>query len=224
MQLNWALFTPLALDFYAMKEVIKLNGLPGPKLWTKEVKPYNTKLCSGNFASWIFIFLIPLLVVVVHLLSCIWFFATPWTAACQAPLSFTISQNLLKFMSIESAMLSNHIILCRSRLLLPSTFLSMSLFQWVISLQQVAEVLELQLQQQSFQWIFRVDFLCDQLVWSPCSPRDSQESSPASHFKIIISLTFSLLYGPALTSILDFWKNHDSDYTELCGQSDVSAL
>jgi len=50
-----------------------------------------------------------------------------------------------------------------------------SLFQWVSSLHQVAKVLELQLQHQSFQWIFRVDFLQDWLVWSPCSPRDSQE-------------------------------------------------
>ena len=52
------------------------------------------------------------------------------------------------------------------------------LFQWVSSLHQVAKVLEFQLQHQSFQWIFRTDFLQDWLVWSPCSPRDSQESSP----------------------------------------------
>ena len=49
-----------------------------------------------------------------------------------------------------------------------------SLFQQVSSLNQVAKVLELQLQHQSFQWIVRVDFLYDLLVWSPCSPRDSQ--------------------------------------------------
>ena len=52
------------------------------------------------------------------------------------------------------------------------------LFKWVCSLHQVAKVLEFQLQHQSFQWIFRVDFLEDGLVGSPCSPRDSQESSP----------------------------------------------
>ena len=50
------------------------------------------------------------------------------------------------------------------------------LFRWVGSLHQVAEVLELQLQHQSFQWIFRVDFIWDWLGWSPCSSRDSQES------------------------------------------------
>ena len=53
------------------------------------------------------------------------------------------------------------------------------LFQWVGSSRQVAKVLELQLQHQSFQWIFRVDFLYDGLVWSSYSPRDSQEFSPA---------------------------------------------
>ena len=57
------------------------------------------------------------------------------------------------------------------------------LFQGVGSLHQVAKVSELQLQHQSFQWIFKVDFLYDWLVWSPCSPRDSQESSPAPQFE-----------------------------------------
>ena len=63
------------------------------------------------------------------------------------------------------------------------------------SLHQVAKVLELQPQHQSLQWIFRIDFLYDGLVWSPCSPRDSQESSPTPQFKNINSsvLTFSLL-------------------------------
>ena len=51
-------------------------------------------------------------------------------------------------------------------------------FQWVSSLHQVAKVLKFQLQHLSFQWVFRTDFLYDKLVWSPCCPRDSQESSP----------------------------------------------
>ena len=58
----------------------------------------------------------------VQLLSCVWLFVTPWTAACQVPLSSTISQSLLKFMSFESVMPSNHLILCCPRLLLPSIF------------------------------------------------------------------------------------------------------
>ena len=80
------------------------------------------------------------------------------------------------------------------------------LFQWVGSLHQVAKVLKLQFQHQSFQWIFRVDFLYNWLVWSPCSPRDSQESSPTPQFKSINFLTLSFLYGPTLTSIHDYWK------------------
>ena len=55
-------------------------------------------------------------------------FVTPWTAACQASLSFTISWSLLKFTSIESVMLSNHLILCRPLLLLPSVFSSVGVF------------------------------------------------------------------------------------------------
>ena len=47
------------------------------------------------------------------------------------------------------------------------------LFQWVSSSHQVDKILEFQLQHQSFQWIFRTDFLYDWLIWSPCSPRDS---------------------------------------------------
>ena len=80
--------------------------------------------------------------------------ATPWTAARQASLSITSSQNLLKLMSIESVMPSNHLLLCCPLLLPPSIFPSISIFsnEWIGSLHQVAKVLELQLQHQSFQW------------------------------------------------------------------------
>ena len=80
------------------------------------------------------------------------------------------------------------------------------LFKWVSCSQQVAKVLELQFQHQSFQWIFGFDFLEDWLVWSPCSPRDSQKSSLTPQFKSINSSALSLLYGPTLTSIHDHWK------------------
>ena len=53
------------------------------------------------------------------------------------------------------------------------------------------------------------------LVGSPCCPRDSQESSPASQFNSINSSVLSLLYGPALRSVRDYWKNHSFDYTHL---------
>ena len=64
----------------------------------------------------------------VQSLSRVRLFVTPWTAACQASLSFIISQSLLKFMSIESVMPSNHLILCHPLLLLPSIFSSIRVF------------------------------------------------------------------------------------------------
>jgi len=67
-------------------------------------------------------------VAVVQLLSCVQLFATPWTAACQASLSFTISWSLLKLMCIKSVMPSNHLIFCRPLLLLPSIFPSIKVF------------------------------------------------------------------------------------------------
>ena len=82
------------------------------------------------------------------------------------------------------------------------------LFQWVSSSHQMAKVLEFQFQHQSFQWIFRTDFMEDWLVRSLCSPRDSQESSPTPQFKSINSSALSSLFSPILISIHDHWKNY----------------
>ena len=84
------------------------------------------------------------------------------------------------------------------------------LFQWVNSSHQVAKVLEFQLWHQSFQWTPRTD-LQDGLVGSPCSPRDSQESSPTPQSKSINSSVPSFLYSPTLTPTHDHWKNHSLD-------------
>ena len=144
-------------------------------------------------------------------LSHIQLFATPTTTAHQVSLSITNSQSLLRLMFIESVMPSNHLILCCPRLLLPSIFPSTRVFfQWISSSHQVARVLEFQLQYQSFQWIFRTDFLSDWLVWSPCSPRNSQVSSPTPQFWILESINSSarsFLYGPTLTPIHDYSGN-----------------
>ena len=64
----------------------------------------------------------------VQLLRRVWLFSTPWTAACQASLSITNAQSLLKLTSIESVMPSDHLILCHPLLLLPSIFLSFRVF------------------------------------------------------------------------------------------------
>ena len=120
-------------------------------------------------------------IVIVQPLTCVRLFATPWTAACQASLSLTISQSLPKFMSTELEMPSNHLILCHP-LLLPPVFSSFRVFSnelafyirwpkyWSFSIS-------------NFQWIFRVDFLQDWLVCSRCCPRDSRESSLAPVWK-----------------------------------------
>ena len=81
-----------------------------------------------------------------------------------------------------------------------------SLFKWVNSLHEVAKVLEFQFQHQSFQRTPRTDLLSDGLVGSPCSPRDSQESSPTPQFKSINSSALSFLYSPSLTSIHVYGK------------------
>ena len=95
---------------------------------------------------------------IVQLLSHVRLFATPWTAPCQASLSFTIYRSLLKFMSIELVVLPSHSLLPLSRFTF-SLSQHQGLFQWTGSLHQMAKVLELQLQHQFFQWIFRVSFL-----------------------------------------------------------------
>ena len=129
----------------------------------------------------------------------VWLFVTPWTGVRQASLSITNSWRLLKLMSFGDAIQPFHPLLSRS----PAFNLSQhqALFQWVSSSHQVAKVLELQLQHQSFQWIFRVDFLYSWLAWAPCSPRGSQESSPTPQFKSISSLHFSMqTLSKAITS------------------------
>ena len=130
----------------------------------------------------------------------------------QSSLFITNFQSLLKLMYIKSVMPSDHLILCRPLLFLPpNPSRHQSLFQWVNSSHELAEVLKFQLQHQSFQWTLRTGLLQHGLVGSPCSPRDSQESSPTPQFKSINSLALSLLHNPTLTSIHDHRKNHSLD-------------
>ena len=134
----------------------------------------------------------------VQSLSRVWLFATPWIAACQASLSITNSRSSLRLTSIESVMPSSHLILWRPLLLLPPILPSISLFQWVSSSHEVTKVLEFQLQHHLLQRNPRADLLQNGQVGSPCSPRDSQESSPIPQFKSINSSALSLLHSPTL--------------------------
>ena len=139
---------------------------------------------------------------------------TPWTAAFQASLSITNFRSPPKPMSMVSVIPSNHLILIQPSSPSPPA-LSLSqqqdLFKWVSSLHEVAKVLEFHLQHQSLQWTHRIDLLKDGLVGSPCSPRDSQQSSPTPQFKSINSSVLSFLYSPLLTFIHEHWKNHSLD-------------
>ena len=144
-------------------------------------------------------------------------FATPWPAAHQASLSITNSWNLLKLMSIELVMPSNHLILCRPLFLLPSIFPSIRVFPnesvlhrrwpkyWSFSFSISPS------NEYSGLISFRMDWL-DLLE----SPRDSQESSPTPQFKSINSSVLSFLYSPTLTSTNDQWKKHSHDQSDLC--------
>ena len=141
-------------------------------------------------------------------LSCVRLFATSWTAARQATLSITNSQSLLKLMSIESVKPSNHLILCRPLLLLPSIFPSIRVF----SSESALRIRWPKYWSFSFNIIpsneypklisFRMDWL-DLLA-----VQGAQESSPTPQFKNINSSLLSFLYSPTLTSIHDYWKNH----------------
>ena len=90
------------------------------------------------------------------------------------------------------------------------------LFQWVVCLHQMSKILELLLQHQFFQWIFRVDLLDVQGTLKNLLQHHS--------WKAINSSVFCLLYGPALTTVCDHWEDHSLDYTDLCRQSNVSAF
>ena len=147
----------------------------------------------------------------VQLLSCVWLFATPLITACQAFLSITNSQFTQTHVHrVIDAIQPSHPL---SSPFPPASNPSQhqSNFQWVNSSHEVAKVLELQLYHHSFQRRPRADLLQNGLVGSPCSPTDSQESSPTPQFKSINSSVLSFLHSPTLTSIQDHWKNHSLD-------------
>ena len=147
---------------------------------------------------------------------------TPWTAACQASLSFTLSRSCVKLMSIKWVMLLNHLILCHPLLLLHSNFLSSRVFSIELALHI----------RWPKDWSFSI------CPWSECSglislaltgliPLLSKGLSSifqAPQFENINFLVLRLLYGPTLTSIHDCWKNRSFDYSDLCQQSHVSVF
>ena len=160
---------------------------------------------------------------VVQSFSCVQLFATPWTAAGQASLSFTISWSLLTLMSIELVMLSNHLILCRL-LLLPSVFPRIRVF----SSESFIHIRWPKYRSFSFSISpsneysglisFRIDW------FDLLAVQGTLKTSLAPQLESIYSSAFSLLYGPALTSIHDYWKNHSFDYIDLCHLAQYSSF
>ena len=158
--------------------------------------------------------------VVVQLLSCVQLFAILWTIAYQAPVYSTVSQILLKFISIELVILSNHLILCHTLLFLPAIFPSIRIFSseltlgiryWSFSISPSDEYSGL--------ISFRINWL-DLLA-----VQGTLKSLLQHHnLKTSVSSALGLLYGPVLTSVHDSCKNHSYDYTDLCWQSAISAF
>ena len=144
-------------------------------------------------------------------LSHVWLFVTPWTAACQASLSFTIFQSLLKLISIESMMPSNHLVLCHLLLLLLSIFPSIRIFSnklalcircpkyWSFSFSISPS------NEYSGLISFRIDWSKLLAVWR------TLKSLLTPQFKSINSSVLSFLHSPTLTSIHEYWKNHSFD-------------
>ena len=150
----------------------------------------------------------------VKLLSCVQIFAIPWTAArlpCPLPTpgawsnSYTSSWWCHPTMSSSVVLFSSCLQSSKASVFYPVSFHRVS------SMHQVAKVLELQLQHQSFQWIsglisFRMDWF-DLLEIQGTPKILLQHHSSKVH--ILVALSF--LYGPTLTSIHDYWKNHSFD-------------
>ena len=137
---------------------------------------------------------------------------TLWTTASQASLSLTISWSLPKFLSVELGMPSNHLILCRSLLLLPSIFSSIRVFSNELALHRRSPKC----------WSFSISINPSNEYLGLISFKIDLFDLLAVHgtFKTLLqyhSLMASiLLYDSTLTSIHDYWKNHSFDYTDFC--------
>ena len=126
-------------------------------------------------------------------------------------------------MLTELVMLSNHFILCCPLLIFAFNLSQhQDLFQWVSSLNQVAKLWEVQLQHPSSEYSGLISFTINQV--DCLAVPETLKNPPAPSFESINSLVLSLPFGPTLTSIHNYWKNHFFDCMDLCWQSDVSAF
>ena len=155
---------------------------------------------------------------------------TPWNAACHAFLSFTISQSLPKFMPIESVKPSNHLVLCRPLLLLPSIFPSIEIFSdepalhitwpkyWSFSF-SISPSSEYSLGL----FLLRVTGLIS--LQSKGLSKVFSNTTVQKHLFFFFFFWYSAFFhGPTLTSVHDYCKSHSFDYMNLCWRSTVSAF
>ena len=146
----------------------------------------------------------------VQLLTPVWLFATPWTAARQASLSITNSRSPPKPMSIVSVMPSKHLILCCPLLLLPSIFSSIRSFQMSQLSTSVAKYWSFSLiisPSNEYAWL--ISFTIDWFDFF--AVQVTLKSSPTLQFKSINCSVLSFPYSPTVTSIHHHWKNHSFD-------------
>ena len=197
---------------------LKVNRSPDPgelsecrSLFLRvDLRPATLAPAGGLLEAWMY----PVSwISLVQSLSRVPLFETPWTAACQASLSITNSQSLLKLMSIKSVMPSNHLILCHPLLLLPSIFPNIRVFSnesdvrirwpkyWSFSFNISPSNEHSGLISFSFDWL---DLLAVQETLKSLIQHYSSKAS-------ILWYSAFFIVHPTLISIRDYWKNHSFD-------------
>ena len=155
----------------------------------------------------------------VQSLSHVWLFANPWTSACQPSLSIptpgTYTNSYSFHQCCHTTVLSSIGPFSSPLQSFPASG-SFPISQFLASDSQSIGV-------SASASVLPMNIQC-WLVWSPCSPGDSQESSPTPQLKSISPLALILLYGPSLIFVHGQWQNHSFDYMYICRQSDVSAF
>ena len=173
--------------------------------WINSLRDSRLNFISSNVPKSL------VLISCIQSLSHVWLSTIPWTAACQASLPITNTQSLLKLMSVELVMPSNHLILCCPLLLLPSFFPSIRIFS-------SESVLHIRWPK-CWSFSFSINLIKNIQDWFPLGltgwislkSKGLSRVFPTQLFKNINFSVISYLYSPTLTSISDCWKNHSFD-------------
>ena len=172
----------------------------------------------------------------IHSNQQVWTFCCSITQSCPTlwdpmdsdtpdfPLSFTISQNLLKLLSTELMMPSSHLVLCHPLLLLPSVSPSIRVFPMYWLFASDGQSIGASASTSILPMNIQVWFLLGLTGLISLLSKRLSRVFPTPQLESINSLALSLLSGSVLTSIHDYWKIHSFDYTNLSWQSDVSAF